>query len=99
MAFSINYTQQARRDIFKGIDFYEREASKKIAELFYQSVLNAEKTLKNVDYFEKIYKDFHRLPLKNFPYILIYKIDNKTNSVKIYRVFQTSQDFSKYPEK
>lgn len=99
MAFSIHYTLEAKRDILKALDFYERFASKKIAGIFYQSILNAEATLKNVNYFEKIYQDFHRLPIRKFPYILIYKIENKTNYIKIYRLFQTSQNPSKYPEK
>lgn len=98
MAFEIKYTLKAKRDIFKAMDYYETVVSIKVAEFFYQSILNAEKTLKSVNYFEQIFKDFHRLPLRNFPYIFIYKIENKTKTIKIYRVFQTSQDPAKYPE-
>ncbi|WP_410493643.1 type II toxin-antitoxin system RelE/ParE family toxin [Chryseobacterium sp. 18068] len=55
----------------------------------------AEKTLKQTPFFQKIHNDFHRLPLRVFPFIIIYKIEKET--IKIFRVFHTSQNPEKYP--
>ncbi|WP_394331107.1 type II toxin-antitoxin system RelE/ParE family toxin [Chryseobacterium soldanellicola] len=44
-----------------------------------------------------MHNDFHKLPLKIFPYVLIYKINKEKNIIRIYRVFHTSQNPEKYP--
>lgn len=97
MAFKIEYTYQAEIDVTKAIDYYIENASLKIAKSFYNKLIEAEKTLKSFSFFQKIHNDFHRLPLKVFPYILIYKIDKETEIIKIYRVFHTLQNPEKYP--
>ncbi|REC40078.1 hypothetical protein DRF69_20310 [Chryseobacterium sp. 5_R23647] len=71
-----------------------RNASLKVAKFFYKKLLIAEKTLKQTPFFQKIHNDFHRLPLRVFPFIIIYKIEKKT--IKIFRVFHTSQNPEKY---
>jgi len=53
--------------------------------------------LKKVSYYQKIHNDFHRLPLKVFPFIIIYKIEKDAEIIKIFRVFHTSQNPEKYP--
>ena len=98
MAFEIKYTSKAKSDIFKAIEYYEEVGLKKISTLFYESILQAEETLISINHFEQIYKDFHRLPLFKFPYILIYKINIRTKVIEIYRVFNNSQDPINYPK-
>lgn len=69
-----------------------------MAESFYKEILTSDQILKRSPYFEIIYKDFHRLLLNKFSYILIYKINEETKTIKIYRVFHTAQNPEKYPE-
>jgi len=97
MAYKIVYTHLANLDVEKAIDYYLLIAGRKIMKSFYLELLSAENILKNTKYFEKIYKDFHRLPLKSFPYIVIYKVDEKNKAIVIYRIFHTSQNPEKYP--
>jgi len=97
MAFKIEYTYQAEIDVSKAIDYYTRNASIKIAKSFYNKLLAAEKVLKRTPFFEEIYIDFHRLPLQVFPFIIIYKIEKQIETIKIFRVFHTSQNPEKYP--
>jgi len=99
MAYKLIYSYKAEKDVENTIKFYDIVASKKIAKAFQRALLNAEETLKKTAFFEKIYQDFHRLPLKVFPYILIYKIEKEKEIIKIYRVFHTSQNPEKYPKK
>lgn len=97
MAFEIEYTHQAEIDVAKAINYYSENASIKVAKSFYSKLLTAEKILKRTSLFEKIYNDFHRLPLKIFPFIIIYKIEKEKEIIKIFRVFHTSQNPEKYP--
>jgi len=97
MAFKIEYTYQAEIDVTKAIDYYIENSSRKIAKSFYNKLIEAEKILKSISFFQKIHNDFHRLLLKIFPYILIYKIDKETEIIKIYRGFHNSQNPEKYP--
>jgi len=97
MAFKVEYTHLAENDIVKAIDYYLEVASSKIAKSFYKNLINAEKSLVKIQHFQKIHNDFHRLPLKIFPYVLIYKIDKEKKIIRIYRVFHTSQNPEKYP--
>lgn len=95
MAFELEYTHHAEIDVAKAIDYYAENVSLKVAKSFYKKLLVAEKTLKRTPFFQKIHNDFHRLPLKIFPFIIIYKIEKET--IKIFRVFHTSQNPEKYP--
>lgn len=95
MAFEIEYTHDAEIDVTKAIDYYAENVSLKVAKSFYKKLLAAEKTLKRTPFFQKIHNDFHRLPLKLFPFIIIYKIEKET--IKIFRVFHTSQNPEEYP--
>jgi len=83
--------------VSKAIDYYTKNALIKIAKSFYNKLLAAEKVLKRTPFFEEIYNDFHRLPLKIFPFIMIYKIEKEIEIIKIFRVFHTSQSPEKYP--
>ncbi|WP_326983075.1 type II toxin-antitoxin system RelE/ParE family toxin [Chryseobacterium sp. MYb264] len=96
MVFKIEYTSQAENDIINAIDYYHEIASRKIAKSFYKNLINAEKILVKTPYFQKTHTDFHRLPLKIFPYLIIYKVEKEENIIRIYRVFHTSQNPDKY---
>jgi len=97
MAYKIVYTHLANIDVVRAIEYYLLVAGKKIVKSFYRELLSAEKTLRNTAYFEKIYKDFHRFPLRKFPYIIIYKVNEENKTVLIYRIFHTAQNPEKYP--
>ncbi|WP_294288575.1 type II toxin-antitoxin system RelE/ParE family toxin [uncultured Chryseobacterium sp.] len=97
MAFKIEYTHQAEIDIYQAIDYYLTNASRKTAKSFYKKLIEAENSLISISHFQIIYDDFHRFPMKTFPYIIIYKIENEKQIIRIYRVFHTSQNPEKYP--
>ncbi|MPS73768.1 MAG: type II toxin-antitoxin system RelE/ParE family toxin [Chryseobacterium sp.] len=70
---------------------------KKVANHFFKDFKDTIIKLKRVAHFQKIHNDFHKLPLKIFPYIIIYKVDKENEIIKIFRVFHTSQNPEKYP--
>lgn len=97
MAYKIITSSDANRDISNSFEYYQKIAGKKVAEYFFRDFENALSKLKKVTYYQKIHNDFHRLPLKTFPFIIIYKVDKENEIIKIFRFFHTSQNPEKYP--
>lgn len=96
MEYEILYSSYAEEDISHALEYYQNRVSKKTASSFFNDLLLNEQKLKNTVHFQKVYKDFHHLPFKKFPYSFIYKIDSNTKTIWIYRVFHTSQNPEKY---
>ena len=94
--FTVLFEDGAKIDIADSYDWY-----KKISETLANNFLLEIK--KTIDYLEinplqfKItYKDFRQVPLKKYPFVLVYRIDN--NIVKIYRTFPTRKNPNKKPK-
>jgi len=97
MVFKIKTTSEANRDIVNSFKYYKDVAGKRVAESFFKDFKFTVSKLKKVSYYQKIHNDFHRLPLKVFPFIIIYKIEKEIETIKIFRVFHTSKNPEKYP--
>ena len=96
MAFKILISIRAQLKIEEITDFYF-DVSLKVLKHFNERL---EETFSNLiinPCFQKRYKDFHGIPLKQFPFILFYKNDDVNKLIKIYSCFHTSQDAIKYP--
>ncbi len=48
-------------------------------------------------YYQRRYKNFHCIPLRHFPCILFYKIDEENQVIRIISCFHTSKNPNKYP--
>lgn len=97
MAYKIITNPEANRDIVNFFEYYKNVAGKKVANSFFKDFKFTVNKLQKVAYFQKIHNDFHRLPLRVFPFIIIYKIEKQIETIKIFRVFHTSQNPEKYP--
>ncbi|AZA74218.1 type II toxin-antitoxin system RelE/ParE family toxin [Chryseobacterium indoltheticum] len=97
MAYKIITNPEANRDIVNSFEYYKNVAGKKVANSFFKDFKFTVNKLQKVAYFQKIHNDFHRLPLRVFPFIIIYKIEKQIETIKIFRVFHTSQNPEKYP--
>lgn len=89
-AYRISIEEDAKFDIAEGYDWYSK-ISLKISESFLSEIK------KTIDYlsvnpflFQLVYKDFRQVPVRKFPFVLLYKID--LNNVKIFRVFPTNMN-------
>lgn len=97
MAYKIITNPEANRDIVNSFEYYKNVAGKKVANSFFKDFKFTLNKLQKVAYFQKIHNDFHRLPLRVYPFIIIYKIEKQIETIKIFRVFHTSQNPEKYP--
>ena len=88
--YRISIEEDAKFDIAEGYDWYSK-ISEKISASFLSEI---KKTLdylaENPFLFNFVYKDFRQVPVKKFPFVILYKIH--PDSVKIYRVFPTNMN-------
>lgn len=88
--YSIQIEEDAKNDIAESYEWY-RNILPSLAEDFLDQIENSLKYLEhNPLQFQLVYKDFRQVSLYQFPYVLLYKIENL--SVKIYRVFPTKSN-------
>ena len=88
--YIVSFEEDAKIDIADSYDRYNN-ISKKVAEKFISDLKKVTNYLEeNPLLFKIAYKDFRQVPLKKYPFILLYKISDK--QVKIYRVFATKQN-------
>lgn len=88
--FDTEFKEEAQNDITSGFLWYE-DKLEGLGEQFLQELDNTfEHLRKRPKAFQTTHKEFRRVPLKRFPYVIIYTIDDKT--IVIYRVFHTGQN-------
>lgn len=90
MAFNILWSKKALLDIEDSLECYS-EINDTLPKRFYDNVLkNVLLLTKNPYLFQIKFDSFRELPLKKFPYVIVYEIiDNK---VIIIAVFHTSKN-------
>lgn len=97
MEYQIDILDSAKKEIRIADDYYA-EISKSISDRFLKELKLTLSYLELNPYFPKRYNDLWTIPLKKFPYLLFYTIDEKKKLVKIISCFHTSQNPTKYPE-
>lgn len=96
MEFKIKISSLASQDIDEAIRYYSNY-SKPTAKKFINSVKEGFEILKINPFFNIRYGKVRALPLKKFPYILLFDLDEKMKIVNILSVFCTHQNPEKYP--
>lgn len=97
MEYKIVVSSRARRHFVKAIDYYV-DISPEIPAKFIHAVESAYKKLSQNPFFVIRYKNVRAIPLKGFPYLLFFYIDEITFEVKILSIFHTSKSPQRYPK-
>ena len=95
MAFKVIVSPLAQNDIENSLEYY-LEVSTDAPVKFIEELENAYVTLESSPYFKIIYKNYRAFPLKRFPFILVYQINN--DEILIKACFHTSKSTKKYPK-
>lgn len=97
MIYKVVIEPRAILDMQDAIDYYE---SKQIGlgNYFFQVVEKHIETLYKNPFFQIRYKDYHGFSIRNFPFILLYYIDEKLKTIYIMSVFNTNLNPVKYPK-
>lgn len=91
MAFTIKIEPEARHDIQEGINWYNEQQAG-LGRKFHKTVKNYIKKLQMNPFYQIRYDEIHCLPLKNFPYMIHYTINESGQQVIIHGVFNTFRD-------
>ena len=97
MEFKIVIEPRAIIDIQDAVDYYDsRQVG--LGEYFYDTLDEHINSLTNNPHYQIKYKDYHSLPIKKFPFLLLFYIDEENKTVFILSVFNTSMNPKKYPK-
>jgi toxin ParE2 len=96
MDFSFRFLPNAEENIEDATDYYAGISLKVLRNFNKQLDLSINRILIN-PYFQKRYKDVRAFPLKKFPYIIFYEVDEEEKMIYILSVFCTHQNPEKYP--
>ncbi|WP_445719869.1 type II toxin-antitoxin system RelE/ParE family toxin [Flavobacterium sp.] len=89
MEYKVIVSPLANNDIEKITDFYEA-ITIEIVVRFLEELEEAYKVLSINPHFQIKYKSYRSIPLKVFPFILIFEIDEYNKEIKILSCFHTS---------
>jgi hypothetical protein len=77
--------------------YYYLEINPELAQQFMKELYAGYGYLKINPHYQKRYKNVRGLPLKKFPYLLLFTIDENKKTVQVISCFHTSQNPNKYP--
>ena len=91
MEFKIKIEPEAHEDIQEGIDWYNKK-QRGLGRKFHTQVKTFFKHLETNPFYEVRYNDVRCLPLKKYPYMIHFTVDEKSKLVTVRAVFNTSKD-------
>lgn len=91
MPFKIKIEPEAHRDIQEGIDWYNKQQDG-LGRQFYAEVKTSIEELKTHPFFQVRYDDVRCLPLKKYPYMIHFTVDEENKQVIVRAAFNTSRD-------
>ncbi len=99
MLFEIALEKRALQDLEKGVEYYN-EQQKGLGKRFSKEVNNSFTVLTKNPFFQIRYDDIRCLPVKKFPYMIHFTVNEKENSVIVYAIIHDSLDpQTNYPRK
>lgn len=98
MTYKVVITSVAQSNIEKAIVYYKNNVSVKVASLFLQDFKHTINAIQKVKYFNFFFDHFRGKPLKKFPFIVFYTLDESSKIIMIKAVFNTNHDTNKYPK-
>ncbi len=91
MAFELLIDYRAYQDVEDAIAHYMSK-SVKVANKLYDTIEGAYDLLEKNPFFQIRYKDYRCLPIKGFPYMLHFSINENKNIVHIHALINTSKN-------
>lgn len=88
MPFTIKIEPEAGQDIQRGIDWYNEQQSGLGKEFHAELKANLNK-LKTNPFYQVRYGNIHCLPLKNYPYMIHFTIDEEKQMITVRALFNT----------
>ena len=84
-------------DVQEAIDYYDKQQIG-LSKKFYSALDKHIASIAANPFYQLRYKDYRALPLKFFPFLILFYIDESSNTVFIAAVFHTKQNTKKLPK-
>ena len=97
MSYKLLITPDAETQLDEAVLYYKNRASKRVALDFLSEFKNSCQSILNVIHFQFFFDEFRAVPMRKFPFLLFYTIDENQKVIIIKAVFHTSQNPDKYP--
>jgi hypothetical protein len=98
MAFKIVIIHKARIDMLEGIEWYGKQSAG-LGKRFYQAIQKEYKTLRQNPNFQIRYEDVRCLPLKKFPYMIHFVVEEELKRVVVVGIICTHRDPKTWEER
>lgn len=96
MGYKITISPKAFSDIDEALEYYA-ETPATITK-FNNELNEAWKLISLNPHFRIRYKDIHGFPIRKFPFLIFYKVNETNKTVLVYSVFNTYLNPAKYPK-
>ncbi|MBK6820501.1 MAG: type II toxin-antitoxin system RelE/ParE family toxin [Bacteroidetes bacterium] len=97
MSFDVVLHTTAFTDIDDAVSYYF-QISPQLALDVYAEIFDSIDVIADSPYFQFRYKDYRAFPLKRFPYLILYTLNEKEMKIHVYAIFNTYQNTDKYPK-
>lgn len=97
MLFTVVIEKRALKDAQKAINYYDEQLIG-LGEKFNKALDKHIATIGKNPFYQLRYKDYRALPIKKFPYIIVFYVNENTNTVFISAVFNAKQNPKKLPK-
>lgn len=98
MKYEVMLSPVAQANIRQAVEYYTLKVSEMVAENFLNELENVIKVIAINPFFQVYYNENRGFPMRKFPYIIIFKVDEALKTVFVKAIFHTSQNPEKYPE-
>ena len=91
MKYKIQIESEVRQDIQEGIDWYN-EQQRGLGRKFHAAIKEAFRGLRTNPFFQIRYDDVRCVPLRKYPYMIHFTIDENNKTIAVIAVFNTSRN-------
>lgn len=90
--FHVEFNPDFFNDLVLSVEWYN-EHSTKLGDRFYKKVKKQTAKLSTSAFYYAVkYCDIRCMPIENFPYLVHYRVNEETNTIKVEAMFHTSRN-------
>jgi len=95
MGYNITISPLAQQELAEAYSYYA-EIAIPVLKKFDREIVAAFSALEKNPFFKLRYKNVRALPIKNFPFLIFFTLNEPNTAVEIRSIFNTHQDPTKY---
>ncbi len=97
MKYKVIIEQPVYSEINAAVSYYD-ELEPGLGKKFFNEISGCIEIIRINPFFQVRYKDYRFLPVKTFPFVIVFEVDQTKKVVVIWSLFHTSQNPKKLPK-